>query len=35
MATPTLEERVAALENEVEQLKQWQEPDETPDDVPW
>ena len=35
MATPTLEERVAALETEVEQLKQRQIPDKSCDVVPW
>ena len=35
MAQPTLEERVAALETEVKQLKQQHEPDTLSDDVPW
>ena len=35
MANETLEERVAALETEVGQLKQRSGPDKSPDAVPW
>lgn len=35
MSTPTLEERVAALENEVSRLKQERADPAPPDDGPW
>ncbi len=35
MATPTLEERVAALETRLEQIEHRQEPDKSDETIPW